>query len=244
MTPRTVTVNSLSAFEHEVRDLKPHRPIPFRKKLFRGQTNDWPLLPSLFRLYSRKVDQIRAKEAEILDRLKARIPRHTPLRPDNDWDWLSFGQHYGLKTRMLDWSEDPLIALFFALENLPPKPTVYVYPAPMNRLISSSDDKKSESPFAQNHTRIVSPSVHSVRVRLQKGCHTSHALHEAKKGNPKIVIPLLHMTWYQEHMCVISVPPSAVAAIRKELADKGVYHSSVYGDFDKICSKINNDCGL
>ncbi|WP_368172803.1 FRG domain-containing protein [Aeromonas sp. R2-1] len=40
-------------------------------------------------------------------------------KPRNDFEWLFLMQHYGVKTRLLDWTTNALVALYFALENEP-----------------------------------------------------------------------------------------------------------------------------
>lgn len=238
---QTAVVRSLAEFEKAIKGLKPPSYPHFN--LFRGQAQNFPLLPCLFRLYRGNVEAIQAKEQELLGKLKGRIPANTPLRSDNDWDWLSFGQHYRLPTRLLDWSQSSLVALYFAVETAPVSPTVYVYPAPRGEMMAEAARKKRESPFHQTNTRIMTPSVHSVRVKLQHGWHTVHHLHPRKCGG-RMVIPLLDMQWYRDRLGIISVAPSSAGSIKNELAKKGIYQSTVYGDFDRICSGIRRDCCL
>lgn len=83
---------------------------------FRGQSDaTWALRPSMYR-YSPLKRNVRALEDEIRQEFVVRAPSLGPERPQNSWEWYFLMQHCGAPTRLLDWTESALIALFFAVK--------------------------------------------------------------------------------------------------------------------------------
>ena len=83
---------------------------------FRGHSNEnFSLLPGLLR-DGKHSEEIFEREARLLTRFRQRsLPFWPGGYPQNDWEHLFAMQHFGIPTRLLDWSENLFIAAHFAL---------------------------------------------------------------------------------------------------------------------------------
>lgn len=78
---------------------------------YRGQADsDWPLLPGYMRLTSS------ISERTLLAKFRQSAALLIDTAPKDSFDWLFLMQHFGVPTRLLDWSESPLVGLYFAVE--------------------------------------------------------------------------------------------------------------------------------
>ena len=78
---------------------------------------------------------------------------------------------------------------------------------------------------------------------MQAGWHTVHKLYKDEYGEPK-VNPLGEMKSHSGRTTTIRIVPDRVPRIRKELADMGVRHATVYGDLQSVSRAIGGSLGL
>jgi hypothetical protein len=79
---------------------------------YRGHAEaSWALVPGYYRLNNAP------SESTLIKRFKQSAAMLISATPKDSFDWLFLMQHYGVPTRLLDWSENPLVALYFAVSS-------------------------------------------------------------------------------------------------------------------------------
>ncbi|MDR0874085.1 MAG: FRG domain-containing protein [Prevotellaceae bacterium] len=220
---------------------------------FRGQSNaDWDLIPSIYRH-----KEYGYFEREMIRDFKLLSYEMLEKQPTNELEWLFLMQHYGLDTRLLDWSESYLIALYFAVWNYADTCDCAVWilkPWSLNLVsiqqqtipISSYPDLDKYT-LDSSQTKIVRevegllpialrPVKNSARIVAQKGVFTIHG----KKTDPLNRIVEEHNLNSGDKILLESliIDGKCKLKILKELYYAGISYSIIFPEIQGICNDI------
>ena len=179
---------------------------------FRGHADvAWRLTPSALRYPSTASRNMALKLLDDFKRV-AEIKLDKPPRLEEELKWIQLAQHYGIPTRLLDWTESAAIGLYFACLDPAIDGLVFVLnPIDLNRLtfpkkpwiLDGQSDAGTIKPYLKltgkkapggRNTIAINPVWNSERLMLQKGVFTLHGSRfdlDNDQAPSLVVLPIL-----------------------------------------------------
>lgn len=221
---------------------------------FRGQRNAaWNVEPGIFR------KEHRGSERNLTNRFRSRAGTRYDNLPNYD-DlalWLSLMQHYGLPTRLLDWSRSPLVAVYFALESYiysnaaqPEDAAIWILrPHTLNRKELAEDVTPSiEAHICEDfigpafshryeETQGVLAAMaaeHDLRMFVQQGCFTIHS-------DPT---PLDVRPGHEEYLSKLIIPKDSVREMAHQIDICGFRKGDIFPDLQNLSDELKTRHGI
>jgi hypothetical protein len=191
---------------------------------FRGQADSsWPLIP--------KAGRPDLNNGRDLGRFNYWCDRAVACRelPDNIWERLVIAQHYGLATRLLDWTFNPLVACFFGVSDFPTRdgavyahfPTMFV-------------DQAHQSIENIDEVIALIPRAIDIRILRQSGGFTVHPRPAEPMHSTELTKPFTG-----PNLVKIVIPSSTKGGVREMLESYGVNFAAMFPDLEGLSKHTN-----
>ncbi len=213
---------------------------------FRGHSRvDYTLAPSALR-YKEADSRERALGlvADMKRFLEMKLSR--PPAADDDLGWMQVAQHYGLPTRLLDWTQNAAVGLFFACsKDLDADGLVVILnPIELNqgvdprspRIFNPQKDAQIIRPYFKlgggvhargKRTIAINPTWNTERIAMQQGAFTLHGARnfelDRKQASSLLYVPIL-----QEHK----------EAVLNELERVGIGEMFIFPEPEHVCAHL------
>lgn len=217
---------------------------------FRGHAHvKWSLTPSALR-YKHQSDRERALQLVSEFKRVAEIKLSRPPAVGEHLKWVQLAQHYGLPTRLLDWTESATIGLYFACLNESSDGIVFMLnPVDLNKMSYPQTprvlDAGLDAPIIEKYLKLhgkrkkrgaktvaVNPVWNSERLMLQKGVFTLHGSRfdlDHHQAPSLVALPVLR---------------DSKAQLLMELERVGVDEMSIFPELEHSCHFLVHKEGL
>lgn len=230
----TYVIDSLAAYQNAL----DANPVFGSRVVYRGQAFDSPLVPKLFRIerIPASAQTLRNLERELLREFENQARPFLENKPQTILEWIAIAQHHGLPTRLLDWTQNPLVALFFAVH--PPTDRDGVVWLLRSKVPESVDFQSLDEIDERAHEGVLYFPPHiSPRIAAQQGCFSFHKQpEEGARFVPLDEAPSLGDS--VELLRKLTIPGDKKHGLLKELAKLGVDDFAVFPDLVGLARKL------
>ena len=156
------------------------------RMIYRGVSDvDYGLMPSIGRIKTQMPQGLQTFEIKVLEDFRRRSVPFLEEPPRSLLEWMFLAQHYGIPTRLMDWTTNPLVALYFACAAEPTKECDFaVYRSVHSTWLS---DPSNDSPFDIDIVVAVMPPHSDVRMVNQDGLFTIHPVPREAYKSPSLL---------------------------------------------------------
>jgi hypothetical protein len=205
---------------------------------YRGVKKEpYSLVPSLFRINIDKIfSDWAGLEQYMLKIFKRESAPFLTIKPNTDIEWMTLAQHFRLPTRLLDWTTNPLIALYFAVENYKDKvdSAIWCFGFYSTNNCFQSSTRVARRITLEKEDLILFPNHISARITNQSGCFT---LHDLPNGNNPF-IPFENQTGLSGFFEKIIIKKPHQKLILDQLYNMGIHSEFVYPGLDGLSDRI------
>jgi FRG domain len=193
--------------------------------LYRGHKEEsWGLEPVIDRVKHGPLTRL-DHERLMFQEFRRRAAAFLKTMPTNDWELLALARHHGLPTRLLDWSKNPLAALFFAVEGQSEGDGAvwtYLFMGQGRPLPEDSPD-----PFSVEQIGLYEPLHLHPRIAVQSSLFTLHPENWKHDANP-----------WSGVLTKVVIPNRERPRVRHELFRLGIHRAALFPDLDNAAIHI------
>jgi hypothetical protein len=177
--------------------------------------------------------------------------------PSNDWEWYFLMQHYGAPTRLLDWSDGALLALFFAISpskagspNVHADAAVWVLaPRWLNNLVLGKRAVVTIGDYREVADRYLPPAYGGVQEVSPIAISPQNVYRRLGSQRSRFTI---HGTQHEgllefgqrtenSRLAMIRIKKSAIHRMRIDLATCGIWDTTIFPDLEGLSREIIRD---